>query len=118
MTGKKNARRRRVTSVLTLRPATLGTNYTINNPIGAGLSRLNLFETDVSFTIRYKWLCYNTQYMNSRSDDTITTTVQTNSRGDVRVPAEVRKALGFDGEEAVLEVEIQLKAVMDKDSNN
>lgn len=56
--------------------------------------------------------------MNSRPDDTITTTVQTNSRGDVRVPAEVRKALGFDGEEAVLEVEIQLKAVMNKDNNN
>lgn len=52
------------------------------------------------------------------NSETITTTVQTNSRGDVRVPAEVRKALGFDGEEAILQVEIQLKAVVDKDSND
>jgi bifunctional DNA-binding transcriptional regulator/antitoxin component of YhaV-PrlF toxin-antitoxin module len=55
--------------------------------------------------------------MNSRPDDTITTTVQTNNRGDVRIPAEVRKALGFDGQEAVLEVEIQVKTVFEEDNN-
>jgi len=56
--------------------------------------------------------------MNSRSNDTITTTVQTNSRGDVRVPAEVRKALDFDGKEAVLQLEIELKAIVEEESNN
>jgi len=56
--------------------------------------------------------------MNSRSNDTITTTVQTNSRGDVRVPAEVRKALDFDGEEAVLQLEIELKAIVEEEESN
>jgi len=56
--------------------------------------------------------------MNSHSNETITTTVQTNNRGDVRVPAEVRKALGFDGEEAVLQIEIELKTIIEEESNN
>lgn len=54
--------------------------------------------------------------MNAK-EDSITTTVETNKRGDVRIPAEVRKALGFDGEKAILEVDITLKKVeQDTDS--
>lgn len=56
--------------------------------------------------------------MNSRTNEKITTTVQTNKRGDVRIPAEVRKALDFDGEEAILQIEIELKKVVDKESSN
>jgi bifunctional DNA-binding transcriptional regulator/antitoxin component of YhaV-PrlF toxin-antitoxin module len=55
--------------------------------------------------------------MNSRSNS-ITTTVQTNKRGDVRIPAEVRKALGFDNEKAILEVEIELRKIVDNDNNS
>jgi bifunctional DNA-binding transcriptional regulator/antitoxin component of YhaV-PrlF toxin-antitoxin module len=45
--------------------------------------------------------------------ETITTTVQTNKRGDVRIPAEVRRALDFDGQEAILEVTVSCKKVLD-----
>ena len=45
--------------------------------------------------------------------ETITTTVQTNKRGDVRIPAEVRRALDFDGQEAILEITISCKKVLD-----
>ena len=48
-------------------------------------------------------------------DDTITTTVQTNDRGDVRIPAEVRRALGFNGQEAILEITISCKKILDDD---
>lgn len=50
------------------------------------------------------------------SDSSITTTVQTNKRGDVRIPAEVRKALDFDGEKAILEISIDLKKVIDEEN--
>jgi len=46
-------------------------------------------------------------------DETITTTVQTNKRGDVRIPAEVRRALDFDGEQAILEVTVSCKKIID-----
>jgi bifunctional DNA-binding transcriptional regulator/antitoxin component of YhaV-PrlF toxin-antitoxin module len=47
--------------------------------------------------------------------DGITTTVTTNERGDVRIPAEVRRALGFDGEEAILEIEVKYKGSYSND---
>lgn len=56
--------------------------------------------------------------MNSSPGESITTTVQTNERGDVRIPAEVRKALGFNGQKAILEVDIELKKVVDEEENN
>ena len=56
--------------------------------------------------------------MNNTSGESITTTVQTNKRGDVRIPAEVRKALDFDGKEAILQIEIELRKVVDEDQNN
>lgn len=46
-------------------------------------------------------------------DETITTTVQTNNRGDVRIPAEVRRALDFDGKQAILEVTVSCKKIVD-----
>lgn len=45
-------------------------------------------------------------------DETITTTVQTNQRGDVRIPAEVRRALDFDGDRAVLQITVNCKKVL------
>jgi bifunctional DNA-binding transcriptional regulator/antitoxin component of YhaV-PrlF toxin-antitoxin module len=56
--------------------------------------------------------------MANSSGESITTTVQTNKRGDVRIPAEVRKALGFDGREAILQVEIELRKIVDEEENN
>jgi bifunctional DNA-binding transcriptional regulator/antitoxin component of YhaV-PrlF toxin-antitoxin module len=53
----------------------------------------------------------------SAEEDSITTTVQTNKRGDVRIPAEVRKALGFDGKEAILQIDITLKKIEQDNSN-
>ena len=53
----------------------------------------------------------------SAEEDSITTTVQTNNRGDVRIPAEVRKALGFDGEKAILQIDITLKKI-EQDNND
>lgn len=50
-------------------------------------------------------------------DETITTTVQTNKRGDVRIPAEVRRALDFDGEQAILEVTVSCKKIVDDADN-
>jgi bifunctional DNA-binding transcriptional regulator/antitoxin component of YhaV-PrlF toxin-antitoxin module len=50
--------------------------------------------------------------------DSITTTVQTNKRGDVRIPAEVRQALNFDGKKAILEVDITLKKILEDDSDD
>lgn len=46
-------------------------------------------------------------------NETITTTVQTNKRGDVRIPAEVRRALDFNGQEAILEITVSCKKVID-----
>jgi len=46
-------------------------------------------------------------------DETITTTVQTNNRGDVRIPAEVRRALGFYDEQAILEITVNCKKIVD-----
>jgi len=54
----------------------------------------------------------------SKGSDSITTTVQTNERGDVRIPAEVRKALGFDNEKAILEVEIELRKIVNDDNSS
>ncbi len=52
--------------------------------------------------------------MSERMDDeTITTTVQTNNRGDVRIPAEVRRALGFYDEQAILEITVNCKKIVD-----
>ena len=48
----------------------------------------------------------------SMDNETITTTVQTNSRGDVRIPAEVRRALGFYDEEAILEITVDCKKIV------
>jgi bifunctional DNA-binding transcriptional regulator/antitoxin component of YhaV-PrlF toxin-antitoxin module len=53
--------------------------------------------------------------MADEPNGTITTTVQTNRRGDVRIPAEVRKALEFDGEKGILEITVDLKKVVDDD---
>lgn len=48
----------------------------------------------------------------------ITTTVTTNERGDVRIPAEVRRGLGFDGEEALLEIEVEYVGPYTKNNNS
>ena len=50
-------------------------------------------------------------------DETITTTVQTNKRGDVRIPAEVRRALDFDGDQAILEITVSCKKIVDDTEN-
>lgn len=39
--------------------------------------------------------------------ESVTTTVTTNDRGDVRIPSEVRRALDIDGEEAILEIDVK-----------
>ena len=57
--------------------------------------------------------------MSERMDDeTITTTVQTNNRGDVRIPAEVRRALGFYDEQAILEITVNCKKIVDEGGDN
>jgi len=53
----------------------------------------------------------------SSYSESITTTVQTNKRGDVRIPAEVRKALDFDNKKAILQIDIELKKVIDDEDD-
>lgn len=53
----------------------------------------------------------------SSYNESITTTVQTNKRGDVRIPAEVRKALDFDNKKAILQIDVELKKVIDDEDD-
>lgn len=58
--------------------------------------------------------------MNGREsqDETVTTTVTANKRGDVRIPAEVRRALEFKDKEAILEITVNCKKIVKEESSS
>lgn len=64
------------------------------------------------------YACGQNEVTMSSSNKSITTTVQTNKRGDVRIPAEVRKVLDFDNKKAILQIDIELKKVVDDNEPN
>lgn len=79
---------------------------------------LHLFQSvsDVQVGLDIYACGRNLTSMSSYSES-ITTTVQTNKRGDVRIPAEVRKALDFDNKKAILQIDIELKKVIDDEDD-